>query len=386
MCSRAFSLCAAATFYASATLSAPPPKAPFIEQLSCYPQEKLYVHTDKEHYIAGDTVWLRAHCVDAATLTPACDSRHLYVELHDGSGALVRRIKILRRDGIYAGYLPLPDDAAGDYALCAYTLFMRNLPEGYLFRKPLRVGGLRDAGKSPREERRRKRFPEGGYLVNGHPCRVGFKAPGDDGRPRFSEGWLLDDKGHFVDSLHTRHAGIGSGRYVAEFPDREGRLHRFELPEAEDYTFVLCVDPTDSTFVVSIRSGRNWLPRGLRLVVHRCGTQCYNKAWDPLVLTLTFRREELPDGLFTIAPSEVEAFVAALPVERFFGIGAVTAERMHRLGIHTGADLRQWDEAALVQRFGKAGHAYYGYARGVDEREVEPNRVRKSVYPSSYSF
>ena len=86
-----------------------------------------------------------------------------------------------------------------------------------------------------------------------------------------------------------------------------------------------------------------------------------------------------PDGLFTIAPSEVEAFVAALPVERFFGIGAVTAERMHRMGIHTGADLRQWDEAALVQRFGKAGHAYYGYARGVDEREVEPHRVRKSV-------
>lgn len=86
-----------------------------------------------------------------------------------------------------------------------------------------------------------------------------------------------------------------------------------------------------------------------------------------------------PDGLFTIAPSEVEAFVAALPVERFFGIGAVTAERMHRMGIHTGADLRQWDEAALVQRFGKAGHAYYGYARGIDEREVEPHRVRKSI-------
>ena len=155
MRSRAFSLCAAVTFYASATLSAPPPKAPFTEQLSRYPQEKLYVHTDKEHYIAGDTVWLRAHCVDAATLTPARDSRYLYVELHDGSGALVRRIKILRRDGIYAGYLPLPDDAAGDYALCAYTFYMRNLPEDYLFRKPLRVGGLRDVGKSPREERRR---------------------------------------------------------------------------------------------------------------------------------------------------------------------------------------------------------------------------------------
>lgn len=86
-----------------------------------------------------------------------------------------------------------------------------------------------------------------------------------------------------------------------------------------------------------------------------------------------------PDGLFTIAPKQIEAFVATLPVERFFGIGEVTAERMHRLGIRTGAELRMWDEAALVQQFGKAGHAYYGYARGIDEREVTPNRIRKSL-------
>ena len=60
-------------------------------------------------------------------------------------------------------------------------------------------------------------------------------------------------------------------------------------------------------------------------------------------------------------------------------LGEVTAEKMHRLGIRTGADLRLWNEAALVQQFGKAGHSYYGYARGIDEREVTPNRVRKSL-------
>ena len=86
-----------------------------------------------------------------------------------------------------------------------------------------------------------------------------------------------------------------------------------------------------------------------------------------------------PDGLFTIPPERIEEFVAGLPVERFFGIGEVTAEKMHRLGIRTGADLRLWNEAALVQQFGKAGHSYYGYARGIDEREVTPNRVRKSL-------
>lgn len=86
-----------------------------------------------------------------------------------------------------------------------------------------------------------------------------------------------------------------------------------------------------------------------------------------------------PDGLFTIPPERIEEFVAALPVERFFGIGEVTARKMHRLGIRTGADLRQWEEAELVRHFGKAGHSYYGYARGVDEREVTPDRVRKSL-------
>lgn len=86
-----------------------------------------------------------------------------------------------------------------------------------------------------------------------------------------------------------------------------------------------------------------------------------------------------PDGLFTIPPERIEEFVAGLPIERFFGIGEVTAAKMHRLGIRTGADLRMWDEASLVRHFGKAGHSYYGYARGIDLREVMPDRIRKSL-------
>ena len=86
-----------------------------------------------------------------------------------------------------------------------------------------------------------------------------------------------------------------------------------------------------------------------------------------------------PDGLFVIPPEEIDTFVAELPVERFFGIGDVTAEKMHSLGIRTGADLRQWEELELVRHFGKAGHSYYGYARGIDPRPVTPNRERKSL-------
>ncbi|MFQ4138427.1 DNA polymerase IV [Nodosilinea sp. PGN35] len=86
-----------------------------------------------------------------------------------------------------------------------------------------------------------------------------------------------------------------------------------------------------------------------------------------------------PDGLTLILPDQAAAFVAALPIEKFHGIGQVTARKMHTLGIATGADLRQWAEADLVQHFGKVGRFYYRVARGEDDRPVNPNRIRKSI-------
>lgn len=86
-----------------------------------------------------------------------------------------------------------------------------------------------------------------------------------------------------------------------------------------------------------------------------------------------------PDGLFVIRPEKAEAFVETLSIERFFGVGKVTAQKMHQLGIHTGADLKKMSEESLVRLFGKAGHTYYENARATDNREVNPNRIRKSV-------
>ena len=86
-----------------------------------------------------------------------------------------------------------------------------------------------------------------------------------------------------------------------------------------------------------------------------------------------------PDGLFVIEPSQAEAFLERLPVERFFGVGHVTADKMHRMGIRTGHDLKLRSEADLVRAFGKAGRYYYQNVRGIDNRPVEPNRIRKSM-------
>ena len=86
-----------------------------------------------------------------------------------------------------------------------------------------------------------------------------------------------------------------------------------------------------------------------------------------------------PDGLKVVTDREAEEFVASLRIEQFWGVGRVTADKMHRLGIHTGADLRARSEAELIHRFGKVGHLYYLNARGIDYREVVSERIRKSV-------
>lgn len=86
-----------------------------------------------------------------------------------------------------------------------------------------------------------------------------------------------------------------------------------------------------------------------------------------------------PDGLCLILPEQGEGFVATLPVRRFHGVGPRTAEKMERLGIHTGADLRAMSEEWLHRNFGSAGSYLFKAARGIDHRRVNPSRERKSV-------
>jgi DNA polymerase-4 len=86
-----------------------------------------------------------------------------------------------------------------------------------------------------------------------------------------------------------------------------------------------------------------------------------------------------PDGLFLIRPEEAESFIGKLPVGKFHGIGRVTAERMHKLGIHTGDDLKKCDLPSLIRNFGKAGKFFYDISRGIDKRPVESESERKSI-------
>jgi DNA polymerase-4 len=86
-----------------------------------------------------------------------------------------------------------------------------------------------------------------------------------------------------------------------------------------------------------------------------------------------------PNGLTVITPEEAQAFLDKLPIEKFHGVGKVTAEKMKRLNIRNGADLKVWTEIDLVKRFGKVGRHYYRVCRGEDTSPVNPHRIRKSI-------
>jgi len=86
-----------------------------------------------------------------------------------------------------------------------------------------------------------------------------------------------------------------------------------------------------------------------------------------------------PDGLTFIGPSKIKGFMERLPIEKFFGVGKVTAARMKAMQINTGADLKKLSESQLIAQFGKSGKFYYKIVRGIDDRPVRSNRETKSV-------
>ena len=100
----------------------------------------------------------------------------------------------------------------------------------------------------------------------------------------------------------------------------------------------------------------------------------YNK-----FLAKTASDMQKPDGLTLISPKQAKTFLASLPIGKFYGVGKVTEQKMHTLGIRTGQDLLRFDKNELLTLFGKSGAYFHDIARGMDKRPVQSRRRRKSI-------
>lgn len=118
----------------------------FLLRAKVQPQEKIYLHTDRDHYQAEDKIWFRAYMLDAVTHKPSENSRYVYVELVDRLDSVRQRVKISGTDSVYSGYIPLPKKIEqGEYFLRAYTYWMQNQGENFIFKKKIRIVNVNDS-------------------------------------------------------------------------------------------------------------------------------------------------------------------------------------------------------------------------------------------------
>ena len=182
------------------------------------PTEKVYLHTDRETYLTGETIWMKGYLFNGSSHVTDTVSRVLYVDLVDLATRKVRlRVQLRATDSYAPGQLALPDSMpAGTYQLRGYTNFMRNEPETYFFTKTLTVlrpdGGTPaiSAARQPAPARPDVQFlPEGGQLVEGIDGRMAFKAVGTDGQHVDVSGFVLDAKQDTVVGFASTYLGMG---------------------------------------------------------------------------------------------------------------------------------------------------------------------------------
>ncbi|MBF0401225.1 MAG: DNA polymerase IV [Magnetococcales bacterium] len=124
----------------------------------------------------------------------------------------------------------------------------------------------------------------------------------------------------------------------------------------------------------------SWVAQQIRATIHeRTGLTASAGVSFNKFLAKVASGMNKPNGFTLISPEQAPDFIAVLPIEKFFGVGKATADKMHRMGIATGADLLRYSLEELESAFGKAGRTYFHIARNNDLRPVNPDRERHSV-------
>lgn len=210
------------------------------------PQEKNFLHTDSEVYRIGDTLWYAAYLVNASTNKSNDLSNVLYVELINAQAEIILRQKIKLENGRGNGDFNIPDSLKnGTYQLRAYTNWMLNFNEVYLFKKTIFIvspytSSLPTTTAIPNLEPLAlavQFFPEGGQFIAGINAKIGFKATDSKGIGVPIRGILLNSKGE--DLLHFSSLKFGMGQFTFKPDFGEQYKARIILADNSERTVVL---------------------------------------------------------------------------------------------------------------------------------------------------
>jgi hypothetical protein len=217
-----------------------------------YPQEKIHIHFDKDTYLPGETVWMKAYLLSDGR--PSTVSKNLYFDWTDADGRLFLHSVSPISEGGASSYFKIPSWVKnGVIHVKVYTEWMLNFDNAYLFNKDIPVL-MPVEGSIPAPEKLQTSisfFPEGGDLIDGVSSILAFEALNQHNKPSVVSGVIKSAKNNIIDSFYTIYNGMGTVRfkpisgehYIAYWNDESGELHTTPLPEAKANGLVLQVDP-----------------------------------------------------------------------------------------------------------------------------------------------
>lgn len=281
--------------------------------------DKVYLHTDRTFYVAGDTIWCKAYLVDAYSLKPREMQEVLNISIYNAAQKEIVKQKVLAKAGYAATQVILPDSlAAGNYNLVAYTNWMKNAGEKFFFRKSLTL--LNTDGKPGNGARLNAKavgsksvnlqfYPEGGALVNGLTSVVGFSAKNGTGFGIPTEGRIVDGTGKVVTTFKTHHAGIGSfvfrpetnKTYHAVLNASGAEPEKIALPVAQEKGVVLQVNnASETTLTVRIKGTPEKANTRQALLIQSRGEVYFSKEVllnSSAEAAFTIEKTKFPDGI-----------------------------------------------------------------------------------------
>jgi hypothetical protein len=238
-----------------------------------FPQQKAYVHFDKNIYRAGESIWFKAYIF--AGYAPAYNSKNFYAELMDASGKVVQRKVYPIVEGSAAGYFDIADNAPpGATSFRGYTTWMLNFDTAFLFQKDLTIlskEGNAETAKASVDTSVNSIgfFPEGGNLVAGLESVVAFKANDNRGWPVNVTGSIIDSKNNVITTFKSVHDGMGKllftpaddQNYFAIWKDDKGKEQTASLPKAQLQGIILSTSTIGDKLLFVVKRSPELLPQ-----------------------------------------------------------------------------------------------------------------------------
>lgn len=286
--------------------------------------EKVYLHLDRSYYAPGDDVWFKAYLVNAQNNLPLNTSNNLYVELIDPSASILSR-RVIRMDSIGVGDFHLGDSiSGGTYRIRAYTNWMRNFGNRFVFEKEiyvteipqLTVAGTKNPGKKNSKGSgpayKIQFLPEGGNLVEGIPTIVAFKAEDASGKGIDAKGFILSMNGDTTAKFKTTHLGMGSFDFVpkaqmsykAFVQYGKSNFVEVQLPSVLPTGYVMNVENSNADSIsVAIKTNAattKLYPKGIVNIAARHAGKSYFKQQINLTdgkATVSISKKDFPAGI-----------------------------------------------------------------------------------------